>query len=132
RTVIGTSVRTGPKPSDVVDRYLPSVCGTEDDALGHHAIADKVPQGDEQLASQGDDHLLAQARSVLGASSKPLGERALLLVVEKAPRERPPPPPHPSIAGSGKPFLPALLSAFVGRPGEPSVARHGAAVAQVA
>src|SRR5215510_13146972 len=52
---------------------LLSVCGTQDYALGHHAIAPEVPQGDEQLACQGDDHLLARAASVLGASFKPLG-----------------------------------------------------------
>ena len=52
---------------------LLSVCGTQDYALGHHAIAHEVPQGDEQLACQGDDHLLARAASVLGASFKPLG-----------------------------------------------------------
>jgi hypothetical protein len=42
-----------------VTASLPSVCGTEDDALGHDAVAHEVPQGDEQLAGQGDDHLLA-------------------------------------------------------------------------
>jgi hypothetical protein len=36
-----------------------SVCRTEDDALGHDAVADEVPQGDEQLSGQGHDHLLA-------------------------------------------------------------------------
>src|SRR6516162_5853063 len=88
------------------------MCRTENDALGHHAIADEVPQGDEQLTRQGDDHLLARATGVLGARLKPLGQGALLLVVEKAPRELDHPPPHPSIAGSGKPFLAARLSAF--------------------
>ena len=108
------------------------MCGTEDDTLRHNAIADEVPQRDEQLARQGNDHLLARAAGVLGARLKPLGQGALLLVVEKAPRELDHAPPHPSIAGSGKPFLAALLSAFVGRPGESSIARHGATVAQVA
>jgi len=40
-------------------RVLPSVCGTEDEALGHHAIPDEVPKCNEQLARQGHDHLLA-------------------------------------------------------------------------
>ena len=57
----------------LVERDLPSACGTEDDALGHDAVADEVPQGDEKLARQGDDHLLAGAAGVLGASSEPLG-----------------------------------------------------------
>jgi hypothetical protein len=39
------------------------MCRTEDDALRHDAIANEAPQGDEQLASQGDDHLLARARA---------------------------------------------------------------------
>ena len=38
---------------------LPLVCGTECDALGHHAIPDEVPQSNQKLARQGDDHLLA-------------------------------------------------------------------------
>jgi hypothetical protein len=33
------------------------MCWTENDALRHDAIAHEVPQGDEQLARQGDDHL---------------------------------------------------------------------------
>src|SRR5215813_4630824 len=35
------------------------VCGTEGDPLRHDAVANEMPQGDEQLARQGDDHLLA-------------------------------------------------------------------------
>ena len=57
------SLRTGPKLSCVLQRYLPSVCGTEGDALGHHAIADEVPQGDQELAGQGDDHFLREPRA---------------------------------------------------------------------
>src|SRR5262249_58219897 len=51
---------------------------------------------------------------------------------KKAPRQLDHPPPHPSIAGSGEPLLPASASTFVGRARQPSVARHGAPVAQVA
>jgi hypothetical protein len=49
------------------------VYGTEDDTLGHDAIAGEAPQGDQKLASQRDDDLLAQAAGVLGAGFKPLG-----------------------------------------------------------
>ena len=51
---------------------LPSVCGTEGDTLGYHAIAHEVPQGDQELARQSDDHLLARAAGVLSAGSIPL------------------------------------------------------------
>jgi hypothetical protein len=66
-------VRAGPKLSCA--SYLPSVCGTEGDALGHHAIADEVPQGDQELARQSNDHLLAQAGCILGARAKPVSPR---------------------------------------------------------
>src|SRR5262245_31751031 len=45
-------------------RCLLSMCGTKSDALGHHAIADEVPQGDQELAGQGDDHLLARTTGI--------------------------------------------------------------------
>src|SRR5262249_3238103 len=48
------------------------MCRTEDDALWHDAVAHEVPQGDEQLAGQGDDHLLARGADSLGASFNPL------------------------------------------------------------
>src|SRR5262249_25586415 len=107
------------------------VCGTEGDPLRHDAVANEMPQGDEQLARQGDDHLLARTAVVLGASSKPLGQRALLLEFEEAPRELDHRFPDPSVAGSGKPLLAACLAAFVGRAREATVARHSAPVAQV-
>ena len=50
RTVIGDLSRAcgqGRKPSGVFLATPPSVCGTEDEALGHDAIAYEVPQGDE-------------------------------------------------------------------------------------
>src|SRR5262249_37413202 len=113
-------------------RPLPSVCRTKDDALGQHAIAYEVPQGDQQLARQGHDHLLARGAGVLGASFKPLRQGALVLELKEAPRELDHSPPYPSIAGSGKPLLPATASTLVGRAREARVACHGAPVAQVA
>src|SRR5262245_30851915 len=64
---------------------LPSLYGTEGNAVGHHAIVDEVPERDQELAGQGHDHLLARATGVLGASSVPLGQGAVLLELEKAP-----------------------------------------------
>src|SRR5262245_36666766 len=130
RTVIGsvTSVWTG---AETVATSLPSVRGTEEDALGHYAIPDEVPQGDQKLARQGDDQLLARAASVCRAGFKPLSQGAFLLESEEAPRELDHSLPHSSIAGSGEPLLAALAPAFVRRAGEPAVARDGATVAQV-
>src|SRR5262249_59140774 len=51
---------------------------------------------------------------------------------KKPPRNWVPPPPHPSVARSGKPLLASCLAAFIRRPRQPAVARHGATVAQVA
>ena len=48
-----------------LDRVLPSVCRTEDDTLGHDAVSDEVPQGDEKLARQGHDHLLARSAGAM-------------------------------------------------------------------
>jgi len=135
RTVIGDpsqACRQGRNRQVFLYRVLPSVCRAEDDALGHDAFAHEVPQGDEQLARQGDDHLLAQAAVILGASFKPLGQGALLLELEEAPRELDHALPHPSIAGSGEPLLAARAPAFVGRAREATVACHGTPVAQVA
>ena len=107
------------------------MCGTEDDALRHDAISHEVPQGDEQLARQGHDHLLAQAVRVLGAHSKPLGQRAVLLELEEAPCQLNHSPPHPCITRSGEPLFPTFLSALIRRTGQAPVARHSAPVAQV-
>ena len=52
-------VRTGPKLSGVAFNVLRSLRWTQNDALRHHAIADEVPERDQQLARQGHDHLFA-------------------------------------------------------------------------
>src|SRR5580704_10952422 len=74
RTVIGDPPR--------VDRlgqncWVPStsswsLCGTQNDAVRHHALLQEPPQGDQKLARQGHDHGLASAAGVLGADAKPL------------------------------------------------------------
>src|SRR5262245_27232379 len=94
---------------------LPSMRGTQRDALGHHAIADEVPQGDQELAGQSDDHLLARTTGILGSGCKPSSQGTALLVLEKAPGRLDHSPSRPSIAGSGEPFLPAFVPALVGR-----------------
>src|SRR5262249_31430472 len=135
RTVIGNlsqAANKGRNRQVFLERVLPSVCRTEDDTLGHDTVAHEVPQGDQKLARQGHDHLLAGGTVVLGANFKPLRQGAIVLEPKKAPRELDHPFPHPSITGSGEPLLSASASAFVGRACEPSVARHGATVAQVA
>src|SRR5215831_11579269 len=66
---------------------LPSVCRMQDHAVGHSAIADEVPQGDEELARQCDDHLFARAGRGLGTRPKPLCQGALFLEIKEAPRE---------------------------------------------
>src|SRR5262245_28276142 len=75
-----------------------SLCGTEHNAFRHHAIADEVPERDEEFARKGDDHLLARATGVLGTRSKPLGQGAIFLELEKAPRQLDHSPPHSSVA----------------------------------
>src|SRR3974390_1632322 len=101
RNVIGDpsqALRTGPKLSKDLGAAPPvSVCWTQDDALGHHAIANLVPERDEQLARQGHDHLLARGAGVLGASFKPLCQGAVLLIHEKAPRQQHHAAPDPSV-----------------------------------
>ena len=52
RTVIGDPSQGADSAETVrcsLARPLPSVCRTKDDALGQHAIAHEVPQGDQQL-----------------------------------------------------------------------------------
>src|SRR5262249_32912833 len=100
--------------------------------FGHDAIANEVPQGDEELARQCDDHLLARATSLLGARFKPLGQGTLPLKVEEAPGELDHPFPHSIVAGSGKSLLAAFLPALVGRAREASVAPQRAGRASCA
>jgi hypothetical protein len=42
--------RQGRIRQEVLSQILPLVCRTQDHAFGHDAIADEVPQGDEELA----------------------------------------------------------------------------------
>src|SRR5262245_13360795 len=135
RTVIGDLSQRADRAETVMSvpsRDLPSLCGTEDDALGHHAIAREVPQGDQKLARQGHDHGFARTAGVLRAGPIPLCQGALLLEQEKAPRQLDHPPTHASVARSSEPLLPALAPAFVGRAREACVPRHGASVPQIA
>ena len=76
--------------------------------------------------------VLREPRAFSVRASIPLRQGTLLLELEKAPRQLDHPPAHPSVAGSGEPFLAAFAPALVGRAREARVARHGAPVAQVA
>src|SRR5205807_7818763 len=87
-------LRRGPKLSGVTFSALPSLCRTEGDTLGHHAIADEVPERDQKFAGQGHDHLLARTRGVLGAGPKPQRQGAILLELKESPCELDHAPPH--------------------------------------
>src|SRR5262245_21936661 len=102
RTVIGdpSQARGQGRNREWTFSDLPSLCGTEGNAVGHHAIAHEVPERDQELARQGHDHLLARAAGVLGASSVPLSQGAVLLEPEKAPGQLDQSPPDPSVAAS--------------------------------
>src|SRR6266516_3621057 len=73
-----TSGRAGPKLLGAFC-VLRSLCGTQNDAVRHHAVPHESPQGDQKLARQGHDHGLASAAGVLGAGSEPLRQGAVLL-----------------------------------------------------
>src|SRR6266542_80910 len=130
RTVIGdpSSGRAGPKLLSAFC-VLRSLCGTQNDAVRHHAVPHESPQGDQKLARQGHDHGLASAADVLGAGSEPLRQGAVLLEHEKSPRQLDHAPPNPRIPGSRQPFLAALLPALVGRASEARITRYGALIA---
>src|SRR6266436_182833 len=125
-----TSGRAGPKLLGAFC-VLRSLCGTQNDAVRHHAVPHESPQGDQKLARQGHDHGLASAAGVLGAGSEPLRQGAVLLEHEKSPRQLDHAPPNPRIPGSRQAFLAALLPALVGRASEARITRYGASIAQV-
>ena len=120
-----TSGQTGPKLLGAFYVLL-SLCGTQNDAVRHHALPHEPPQGDQKLARQGHDHGLASAAGVLGAGSEPLCQGAVLLEQEKSPRQLDHAPPNPRIPGSRQSFLAALLPALVGRASEARITRYGA------
>ena len=82
------------------------------------AGGDEAPERNEQLARQRHNHGLARAdASIRRARPIPLGQRALLLMQQKAPSELDHPAADPGIAGSGKSSLASLLTALVRRSG---------------
>src|ERR1700745_3702460 len=87
RTVIGRSPsgRTRPKLSGAFSD-LRSLRRAKNDAVRHHALLHKPPQGDQKLPCQGHDHELASTVGILGTGSKPLRQGAVLLEHEKSPR----------------------------------------------
>lgn len=79
------------------------------------------------------DHRLACGfAAVARARLEPLGEVPVLLEAQKPLRQLDHAAPHAGVAGACQPPLAAALAALVPRPGEPGIARHGAAVAQAA
>src|SRR5215467_3926257 len=93
---------------------LLSVRRTQDNALGHYALAEKTPECDEQLARQSNYHFLAQTSGVGGAGEKPLGQGAVFLELQKAPRQQDHAAPHSRVAGLREAFLPMFVAACVG------------------
>ena len=57
---------------------LPSLCGPEDDALGHHAIAHEVPQGIRSLRAKATIMVFARTAGVLRAGPIPMDAIARL------------------------------------------------------
>src|SRR5882757_5324447 len=105
------SVRVGPKLSGVFGD-LRSLRRAQNDAIWHHAVSHKPPQGDQKLARQGHDQGLASTAGVLGAGSKPLRQGTVLLKYEKSPRQLDHAPPNSSIARTRQSFLTTLLAAL--------------------
>jgi hypothetical protein len=69
-----TSGRTGPKLLGAFSN-LRLLRRAQNDAVRHHALSHKPPQGDQKLARQGHDHELARTARVLGAGVAQLYER---------------------------------------------------------
>ncbi len=100
----------------------PSARLAQHDPLWDLAKGDHAPQRDEQLASEGDDHLrLACAPDALGAALEPLSQSAVLLKQQEAPGELDQAAAHAGVAGLGEPLLPSLGAALVRRTGEAGV-----------
>ena len=80
------AIRTRPMNFEVQDSR--SGCGFQNDAFGHFAKSDKLPQGNQQLAGQCDDHRLADiGPPIKCALSVPVGQFAIFLVPKKPPGE---------------------------------------------
>jgi len=80
---------------------LPSLCGSEDDALGHDTISNEVPECDQQLSGQGQDHFLARSGNLVCARPEPACQRAVFLEQQETPGELDHATTHPKVAGSG-------------------------------
>jgi hypothetical protein len=112
RTVIGDPSQAcgqGRNRQVLLIDTLPSVCGTQDDALGHNAIADEVPQARARSAYQGmDSHpaspLVAPTAGERATAAPRDGftERLDQFDESKAGRRFPFPFPHDPIEGNGK------------------------------
>src|SRR5262252_6310418 len=82
-------------------------CRAQGDAVQWLANGDKSPERDEQLARQRDDHCFARGATAIGCAGLiPLGQCAVLLKPQKAPRELDHPTADPGIAeGDAHAFL---------------------------
>src|SRR5438128_10066739 len=85
-----------------------------------------MAERDQQLASQGDDHRLARARTAIGSTGLvPQCQCALLLKQQETPSELDHAAADPGVAGSGEPLFPPLCAALVRRASQAGVARVG-------
>ena len=110
-----------------------SVCGFQNDAFGHFAEGDELPQGDQQLSGQRDDHRLADASSsVLRSRPVPAGQFAVGLEHQEPPGERDHSVSNARVACSGQPFLAAFYATFLWRSRQASIARQRPAIRYVA
>ena len=133
RTVIGASSQADGRDRNCGGAFsvLHSLCRTQNNAVWYNALPHKPPQGDQQLARQGHDHRLSSTASVLGASSKPPRQGAVLLVQKEPPRQLNHASSDSSIARTGQSFLSTFPPALVGRASEAGITRYGPSVAHV-
>ena len=119
------------------ERVRPARPGWPLGGLQHHparhlAGVHIAPQRDQKLARQRHDHDLAGILAAVGgAGAIPLGQVAVLLVQQPAPRQLQHGAAHPRIAGLGQALFAPLGAAFIRRAGQSRIARHRAVIAQV-
>ena len=82
RTVIGASSQADGRDRNCGGAFsvLHLLRRSQNNTVWYYALPHKPPQGDQKLARQGHDHGLSSTASVLGASSKPPCQGAVLLV----------------------------------------------------
>ena len=110
-----------------------SICGFQNDAFGHFAVGSKLPQGNQQLSRQRDDHRLADARSsVLRSLPEPASQLAIRLVHQEPPGELDHSVSNARIDCSGQSFLAAFRATFIRRSRQATIVRQCPPICYVA